>query len=390
MIVVGAGISGAAMAQFVAKMGKKVLVLEERERVGGAIHSFAYDGISIDMGAHTAYNSYTTLLKLIEVAGIEDAVKERVKQKYFFLEKNKFKKLTSKLHKISLLLNIYKVLKIKKSDFTVKEYYSKLLGKKNYRDFARHFFKAVLSQNPDDFPADKILKIRKNKNKAYPKSMTFENGMQAIIDGFLKDANITVVENSPVTKIGRNGNGYVVESKDNRFVCENIALALHADKAEKICKEVLPHLSESLKKIPYKEISSSGIVLNKEKCKIPLFSGVLTQTDEFNSIVSRDIYPHDKYRGFTIHSEDRITEDRLKEKLCEAISVNVEDVSTCCFRINRLPVLQKNHSDVVSDIEAELLRNDGVYIVGNYFLGLSMEDCICRAEQEAQRYINDN
>ncbi|HII92545.1 MAG TPA: NAD(P)/FAD-dependent oxidoreductase [Methanosarcina sp.] len=52
VIVVGAGISGLLAALTLSKHGKKVLVLEKRQNLGGNCNSYMVDGYQVDTGAH--------------------------------------------------------------------------------------------------------------------------------------------------------------------------------------------------------------------------------------------------------------------------------------------------------------------------------------------------
>jgi phytoene dehydrogenase-like protein len=52
VIVVGAGISGLLAALTLSKHGKKVLVLEKRQHLGGNCNSYMVDGYQVDTGAH--------------------------------------------------------------------------------------------------------------------------------------------------------------------------------------------------------------------------------------------------------------------------------------------------------------------------------------------------
>ena len=74
-IVVGAGVSGLVAASRMARAGRSVLVLEASSRVGGCIQSWHLDediaageagaDFWLEMGAHTAYNSYSQLLEAL-------------------------------------------------------------------------------------------------------------------------------------------------------------------------------------------------------------------------------------------------------------------------------------------------------------------------------------
>ncbi|MBN3296500.1 RETST reductase, partial [Amia calva] len=51
-IVVGSGIGGLGVAVMLAKVGKKVLVLEQHDRAGGCCHTFTEKGFEFDVGIH--------------------------------------------------------------------------------------------------------------------------------------------------------------------------------------------------------------------------------------------------------------------------------------------------------------------------------------------------
>lgn len=49
-IIIGSGIGGLGMAVLLAKVGKKVLVLEQHDRAGGCCHTFTEKGFEFDVG----------------------------------------------------------------------------------------------------------------------------------------------------------------------------------------------------------------------------------------------------------------------------------------------------------------------------------------------------
>ncbi|KAL6476691.1 hypothetical protein MHYP_G00151900 [Metynnis hypsauchen] len=51
-IVIGSGVGGLGVAALLAKIGKKVLVLEQHDRAGGCCHTFSEKGFEFDVGIH--------------------------------------------------------------------------------------------------------------------------------------------------------------------------------------------------------------------------------------------------------------------------------------------------------------------------------------------------
>lgn len=70
VIVVGGGLSGLTYAHFAAKKGKQVLVLEGDEAPGGCIRTvYPYPGYYMEIGGHTIYNSYATIIEMMADLG---------------------------------------------------------------------------------------------------------------------------------------------------------------------------------------------------------------------------------------------------------------------------------------------------------------------------------
>lgn len=56
-VVIGSGVGGLAVAVLLAKVGKKVLVLEQHDRAGGCCHTFTEKGFEFDVGEITHHAS---------------------------------------------------------------------------------------------------------------------------------------------------------------------------------------------------------------------------------------------------------------------------------------------------------------------------------------------
>ncbi|HZG01862.1 MAG TPA: FAD-dependent oxidoreductase, partial [Chitinophagales bacterium] len=71
VIVIGAGASGLVAARELTKHGKKVCILEARDRVGGRIHTARINGFTkpIELGAEFIHGELPLTMSLLKEAG---------------------------------------------------------------------------------------------------------------------------------------------------------------------------------------------------------------------------------------------------------------------------------------------------------------------------------
>ncbi len=70
IIVIGAGAAGLMAAMQLSKSGKKILVLEANDRIGGRIHTIYDNGLALEMGPEFIHGDLPISLRLLNDAGI--------------------------------------------------------------------------------------------------------------------------------------------------------------------------------------------------------------------------------------------------------------------------------------------------------------------------------
>ena len=72
VIVIGAGIGGLTAAAFLARGGRKVLVLEQHSKIGGYAHSFNRRSFSFESGIHSApMGQRGVIMHLLRLLGVD-------------------------------------------------------------------------------------------------------------------------------------------------------------------------------------------------------------------------------------------------------------------------------------------------------------------------------
>ncbi|HYG69948.1 MAG TPA: FAD-dependent oxidoreductase, partial [Anaeromyxobacteraceae bacterium] len=260
VIVVGAGISGLAFAWKAAQAGRKALVLEREDRVGGCIHSVRReDGYWYELGAHTVYNSYGAFLDIAVGTGVSKDIVERgpARSHFGLMRDGQYKWLTPP--KILLQLNWLEAAVSAPFGFfrskegqTVKSYYGSLIGRRNYERLFGPFFAAVPSQSADGFPVDgpgSLFKKRPRREE-FIRSFGFKGGLGALCDAAARAGNVTTETGVTVRKISRGGAGYVVETADGRRLeAEIVAVAVPPNVAAELLGVDFPEVRRQLERV---------------------------------------------------------------------------------------------------------------------------------------------
>jgi protoporphyrinogen oxidase len=391
MIVVGAGISGLSLAWQIAQKGKKVLVLETNEKIGGCLNTHYHDknDFWVEKGAHTFYSTYTNLIDVIQQCGLEKDIiaREKVGMKVYT---DKHEKIMSGVSKWELISSVPNMFFSKRDGKTVKEYFGKIVGRKNYEKVFSRMFSAVIVQNADDFSAEFFLKKRKTKSKGHPKSFILKRGMQSFMHALTESDQLEVLTAEKVENIQSDGDYKVTTSTGKIFTAKDIALAVTPSVAGSVLSDVQPELANLLKKYKSTEINSRTTVLPKDKVNFEPLSFVIPLQGSCLAMVTRDVMSHEENRGFSFHFQENHTSTEEQETfMADLLGVSKEDITETHTAKHQLPVLNLEHKERIEKIK-KLADDTGIYLTGNYFNGLSLEDCVERSNQEFARYLKNH
>lgn len=388
MVIIGAGISGLSMSHYCAAAGLKTLLIEKAARVGGSLHTHYLDGDAsywVEMGAHTCYNSYENLISLIEHVGLQASILRRERYPFRLLRGNELVSVGSQLRFTELLFHLPRLLWQTKSGESVKSYYSRILGQQNFEVLFSSLFNAVSCQQADDIPADFLFK-RRPRRKDFPKSFSFTTGLQQLADGLIDNKHIDSVTGVAVTAVRRSGDGFeVIDEAGDSYHAQFLVLATPSVTASHLLSETFPELGQRLSQIQATSIETLSVIVPAEQTSFPLSTGVVPLGDNFYSIVTRDVLPDSGYRGFTFHFKPASMEkDEKIEKVCEVIDVQREGLLDVASKSNILPIPRLGHHERIREIDF-LLHDSPLFLTGNYFMGMGIEDCVVRSRFEFDR-----
>ncbi|OYY93429.1 MAG: hypothetical protein B7Y41_11740 [Hydrogenophilales bacterium 28-61-23] len=418
-IVVGAGVSGLVAAARMARAGRGVLVLEASSRVGGCIHSWRLGGEKkgggknggeaksaeikpgmpgadfwLELGGHTAYNSYSQLLEALQERGRLDDLLPRAKVGYRFVGADG--KLQSPLKLLNFLeaalafpFGVGKA----KPGRNLAEWFGGLLGRGNYRRLLAPAFSAVLSQSADAFPAEWLFR-RKPRMQAAPRKYSFPGGLQGLLEALVEGAAFELRYDTGVNALARTPGGFEVRTSAGAIACRQLILAVPVDAAAELLSitqddSALSSLARDLQSFPMSSSEALGVVLAAGKSPLPALAGLIADSsrDDFWSVVTRDPVPHDTLRGFTFHFRPgRLNLDTKLARAAAVLGVTPADFLHVREALNRLPAPSVEHPRRVAAIDARLAL-EPLALVGNYLNGLAIGDCAERAARETDRLL---
>jgi oxygen-dependent protoporphyrinogen oxidase len=389
VVIIGGGISGLSMAFYCSQAGMKTTLIEKEPTVGGSFSSPQFssnsDNFWLEMGAHTCYSSYQNLLGIVEDCGIADTIIPRAKVPFTLLKNGKVSSIMSGLNIFELLRSAPNIFSLKKENQSVRSYYSKIVGENNYRNTVSHFFNAVPSQPTDDFPADMMFKSRE-KRKDVLKNYTFKNGLQSVARTIAARKGIEVHAGSPAQTVSNSGGKYVVKTADGQeYAGDALVIALPSAPAMRLIHNFNPGIADHLSRLKYADVDSVGVVIRKQNVSLKPVAAIISPNDTFFSMVSRDTVPDDHFRGFAFHFRPGLDDNAKFKRITDLLGVSLSKIEHTVTKKNVVPSLRLGHKEWADRTDKMLGSVRNLYMTGNYYGGMAIEDCVCRSREEFDR-----
>lgn len=383
VIIIGGGISGMSLAHYSAKAGLKPLVLDKNSQMGGTFNTCRTDSFWFELGAHTCYNSYGTLVDLLRETGSLTKIIKPASVGYKLFTCDGIKSILSQMSFPELLFSLPKMFGAKMEGETVESYYSKIFGKGNFAQVIGPMFNAVICQRSNDFPADMLFKKRARRKEVI-KKFSLQGGLQSITDSIAADPAVEIVGGKEVQGIDFAANVFTVSTSDgSTFQAKFLALATPSEPAAKLLQKSFPEIAEKLLAVKAEKVETLGVIVKKDDTRIGPIAALAATDDIFYSFVSRDTFPDPLYRGFAFHFKGGAgsREDRL-QRIAQVIGTGNFQHITSAEHV--IPTLRLGHKETIAELDS-LLAGKQLLLTGNYFSGIAIEDCVSRSLQESRR-----
>lgn len=389
-LVIGGGISGLSAAYYMARAGVDTLLLEREFRVGGCINSYRFPelgGFWVEAGSHSCFNSYGNLLEMMEQLGLLERATAKAKPGYKLWRNGQRKGVLSALHAVELVTSLPRLFWLSKSDCSVQEYYGQGLGKQNYRDLFGPAFRSVICQTADDFPAEALFR-KKPRRKDVLRSFTMPAGLSEIPEAVAAVPGIHVESGHPVSDIAFDDGRFLLQLGDgSERSCDYLTVAVPPGVAARLLEDVAPEAASIIQEIGMAEIDSLLLAFDKSDLQVGELAGLISVDGAFLAAVSRDFLTDDRFRGFAFHFPGGgLDAGGRVAAACAALDVSPARAAAIAHTRNRLPSLRKGHRELIERLD-QVLAGRPLAITGNWFLGVSIEDCITRSRSESDRVL---
>lgn len=446
--VIGGGISGLSLAYLLYKQQPSVdlQVLESESRLGGKIWTEKSEGFLCEGGVNGFLDNKPKTLELAAELSLSPLRSSDSARKRFVYSKGVLHQLPEappSFLKSGLLsipgrlrvgLEIF-VPKGNKEDESLADFARRRLGREAYEKLIDPMASGVYAGDPERlsltscFPRiheleaaygsliRALIKLQvkaRKEGRAAPgpgfggRLTSFSDGMEELVAGLRASLGKRVVTDNRVVSLDKKGKAYVLYTSTGQVIeTDIVALAVPAYAAAGILKDFDSGISGALNGIEYPSLSVVCMGYRKDRIKHNLDGfGFLVPSKEGRSILGTlwdsSIFPNRAPEGHVLlrsmvggarasdlamQPEDRLV-DLVEDELAKTMGVNVGPAFVRTYTHEKaIPQYNIGHQKRVKLIDDLVLKYSGLYLTGNAYRGIGVNDCIENSYRLADRII---
>jgi protoporphyrinogen/coproporphyrinogen III oxidase len=433
--IIGGGISGLSTAYFLKqqKPNLTIMVFEKEGNVGGNLRATLKDGFTFDWSANGFLTNVSDTLELARSLGLEDELlpaSENAKYRYLF-KNNALKpfptsppaflktELLSPFAKLRAASEYFRGKSSNKEE-SVYDFIERHFGREVADTFAEPAVVGITSGNAKELSVDALfprfrkleqehgslikglIALQKNSKGSSNRLTSFKNGGTQKLTSALESAlSSNLRKGVKVVRLTKLHDGYAVVLNDGEtFQADAVVLATPAFVSAKLLGPILPDAAKLLSSIPYADVAVFGLGYNRIDVPHDLKGfGFLTARNEnvraLGVLWSSAIFPDQAPEGhvmmrvicggavdpeFVKLSEEEMLESVQRDlRITMGITAKPVFVEQVVWK-QGIPQYKVGHVQKVQSIMESLKQHEELYLTGNAFYGVGVNDCVREAK----------
>ena len=450
--IIGGGISGLSLAYFLIEKDPEleVTVFESEKRPGGKIWTDRAEGFLCEWGVNGFLDNRPMTLALSEKLSLSPLRSNDASRKRFIFSGGMLHRLpesppaflTSRLLSLPGKLRVMAETIVPgnaKEEETLADFARRRLGTEAYQKLIDPMASGIYAGNaetlslracfPKVYDLERkygglirgMLKLQKEKKKLGSKDKvgagpggvltSYHNGMGELIQALKEMMGDRLRLGYRGASLDRKGKGYIQHFSDGSS-CEAdaVVLASPAYATAEILRNFDKKLSALVSEIPYPSLSVACFGFRKEKIRADLAAfGYLIPSREKRKILGTlydsSIFPNRAPEGYVLlrsmvggarasglamEQEPRLIEI-IRKELADIIGITAEPDFVRIYRHEMaIPQYTVGHVERLGNIDAALGKHRGLFLTGNAYRGIAVNDCIENSAKLAEKIIEES
>ena len=450
IIIVGGGISGLSLACLLhtREPSLDVIVLEAEERLGGKIWTDKAEGFLCEAGVNGFLNNKPKTLELAATLSLSPLKSNDAARKRFIFSEGRLHSLPESPHAFfsSGLLSMRGRLRVayemfapkgRKEDESLADFGRRRLGKEAFEKLIDPMASGIYAGDPEAlslkscFPRihqleteygsliRALIRLQVEARKAGRSGpgpgpggvlTSFYDGMETFILGLKASLGERVRSSSRVMSLTGKRDQFTLSLEDGSSMeSDCVVMATPAHASSEILKDFDQALSRSLSEIPYPAVSVVCLGYKKEKIGRSLDGfGFLVPFREGRKILGTlwdsSIFPNRAPEGYVLlrtmmggarashlaAQDEKKLVDMVSAELGEIMGLKVQpDFARVYVHEKAIPQYTLGHQGRLETMERLLARYKGLFLAGNSYRGISVNDCIENSYRLADQLMRE-